>query len=130
MIAEISQAVAETAKNPGILSGAGRQLIDGTIIVALLKLFEALISRYKGRQARAKARLEKLELVTPAPKPGESDICKDHLDQIKDLRGKVERQGREIAGLAEFRGNTNESLKRIETKVDDLKDLIIGRERA
>lgn len=130
MIAELGQAVAETAKNPTIFTGAGRVLLDGTIIVTLLKIAEAMIGRYKGRQARAKARLEKLELVTPAPKPGESDTCKDHLSQIKELRGKIDGQGREIAGLVEFKTNAGESLKRIETKVDDLKDLIIGRERA
>lgn len=125
----LMQAAVEAAKNPTIFTGAGRVLVDGTIIVAILKIAEAVISRYRGRQARAKARLEKLELVTPAPKPGESDTCKKHLEMIEGVQTQVQEQGRKLAGLDEFRGNTNLWLERIDTKIDDLRNLIIGREK-
>lgn len=118
------QAAAEAASSPTIFSGAGRVLLDGTIIVAILKIAEALIARYRGGRAKARARLDKLEIVQPAPKPGESDICKKHLSMIEDVQDQVQEQGRKLAGLDEFRGNTNEWLKRIETKIDDVK---IGR---
>ncbi len=121
MISAMAQAAAEAAKNPGIFTGAGRVLVDGTIIVALLKLAEALIGKWQRRQGGSKA---------PQPKPGETETCKDHMAQIKELRGVVQSHGEQLSGLKEFKGNTAESLKRIEAKVDDLKDVIIGRERA
>jgi len=120
MIYEAGQVAAEAAKNPGIFATGGRILIDGTIIVAMLKLVEALIAKWQRRPGGSKEKL---------PKPGESDTCKKHLEQIEDLQETVKGQGEKLAALVEFRGNTQESLKRIETKVDDLKDLIIGRER-
>lgn len=120
MIYEAGQVAAEAAKNPGILASGGRILIDGTIIVAMLKLVEAGIAKWQRRPGGSRERL---------PRPGESDACKKHLELIEDVQETVKAHGEKLAGLGEFRGNTQESLKRIETKVDDLKDLIIGRER-
>lgn len=120
MILEVGQAAAEAANNPGFLATGGRVLLDGTIVVAILKIVEALIARWQRRPGGSKEKL---------PKPGEGDTCKKHLEQIEGLQETVKGHGEKLAGLGEFRGNTQDSLKRIETKVDDLKDLIIGRER-
>jgi hypothetical protein len=120
MIYEVGQVAAEAAKNPGIFATGGRILIDGTIIVGMLKIAEALIAKWQRRPGGSKEKL---------PRPGETDICKKHLELIEGVQETVKLHGEKLAGLGEFRGNTQDSLKRIETKVDDLKDLIIGRER-
>lgn len=117
----MAQVAAEAAKNPTLIQGAGRILIDGTIIVAMLKLAEAAISKWQRRPGGSKA---------IPPKPGEGKICEEHLAEIKSIRSTLEEHGRDLAGYKEFKANTAEALHRIESKVDDLKDLIIGRERA
>jgi hypothetical protein len=116
MISAMAQVAAEAAQSPSL----GRILIDGTIIVTMLKIVEAVIAKWQRRPGGSREKL---------PKPGETDICKKHLEMIEGVQETVKNHGEKLAGLNEFKGNTADSLKRIEGKVDDLKDIIIGRER-
>lgn len=125
MTSLMAQAAAEAAKAPGIFSG--QFVVNTAMVIAALKVVEAGFNAWKRKRARTEA--QRLELVSPPPKPGESETCKDHLEQIKELKGKVEDQGHKLAGLAEFKANTAAGMVRIERKIDDLKDLIIGKER-
>ena len=115
-ILSLFQGAVEVAKAPSFLSGTGRVIVDGTVVVTLLKIAEALISRWKTRKARAQS----MTLLQPDPKPGESETCKDHLEQIKDLHEKVAGHGEKIEKLLEFRDRAVTSLERIEGKVDRL----------
>lgn len=107
MIYEAGQVAAEAAKSGSILSG--QFILDGAFLIALLKIVEAGI---RWATNKVKARSEPAPSVVPAvlpangkgPKPGESDTCREH--------------GENIATLLEFKKSAEASLTRIETKVD------------
>lgn len=105
----------EAVKQPGFGAETLRTLFDGTIIVAILKLTEAWITRRKKRTA------------VPLPRPGEAEACKRHLADLGEVKDKVERHGEDIARYQEFRDRAIEGIRRVETKVDEVKTILIER---
>ena len=125
MISALGQAAAEAARSGSMVWW--KYLVDGGILIAALKTFEAIASAIKRRRS-SRGPSNGSSRPSP-PKPGEADVCKEHLGQIKEIRTKVDENAKALSAYMEFRGNTAQRLERIEEKVDDLKDIIIGRER-
>ncbi len=77
---------------------SGTFLVDGALLIAGFKVVEeALKAAIKARNKRN---------GKSGPKPGEGEVCREH--------------GEAIAALIEFKKNAENSLARIETKVDRL----------
>lgn len=95
MIAELSQA-AQAAEHSGI---TGAFLLDGAILIAALKLVETGISKIRSKRP----------VSITGPKAGESPTCRIH--------------GEDISALKQFQDGCENSLMRIEGKVD----MLLGR---
>jgi hypothetical protein len=92
----VAQAAVEAAKTGGgFFAGTGTFVLDGAILIAILKIVEAGINKIRHRGNGKKM-----------PCPGEAQTCRDH--------------GESIAALMEFKESADGSLKRIEGKVDQI----------
>lgn len=91
--AAVAQAAEAVKTGGGFLSGTGTFVIDGALLITVLKVVEAIIGKIKNRGNGKKP-----------PCPGEAETCRQH--------------GESIASLSAFRETTDASLIRIESKVD------------
>ena len=77
---------------------SGTFLIDGVLLITGFKLVEESIKAIVRSRDKRNGR--------KSPRPGEADICRQH--------------GETLSGLMEFKKNAENSLQRIESKVDRL----------
>lgn len=94
MLLEAVQAASHAAAGGAYITGTF--VVDGAILLAVLKAVEFGIGKIKPRNGNGKR----------MPQPGAGETCRVH--------------GNDISALNEFKTNAGESLKRIEGKVDRL----------
>lgn len=98
MIAETAQAATDVVRSTGSLTG--QFVLDGAILIAILKVVETGINKFKSARAANSGRR--------VPLPGETDTCREHGEAIAAIH----------AEQKAFKESTTGALVRIETKVD------------
>ncbi len=99
----LEQLAQEAAKQPGVVLAIPTGVISSIVTVAIIKGSDLVLRRMQGKKNGGPA----------PPKPGEGKMCGDHATAIEE-------HGQAIAGQAEAQKHNENSLKRIEEKVDGL----------